>query len=1338
MANDPPSPSRPLVNSTEVSNNTGSHVNTYNTTSTANTTATTAAPRLSAAESSPYQTTHGRTNSVGELNNNNIRRASNSPPPPPPSSSQTLLQSPNPISTAPTYARQRTPNKESSPVNHPVRAPTPIAAPPSTNHVSVPASSTNTGNSTSAATGTAASSTTTTTSTTNNTSAAANSNGYRPLNVKDALTYLDQVKVKFADQPEVYNRFLDIMKEFKSQAIDTPGVIERVSTLFRGHPQLISGFNTFLPPGYRIECSTDDRARDIIKVTTPSGTTSTTSGEPLNLQSETMHVEPTTRYYGHSQQQQQQQQVPYGQQQQQQGYRSSHGNGPLPPISSYHPSPIQSSTSVLPPRSVAAGPPVAQAAAPVAHQQPPPPPSHERRSISPSHNDTRRAPVEFNHAINYVNKIKNRFSNDPETYKHFLEILQTYQKEQQPIQEVYAQVQILFNGANDLLAEFKQFLPDTSQQQQQQQQATTPGDYAMSKSQQQKMKKRTLSGLTKQPKRSKSSHHSNKLLEHHLSDIRRSPIILPQGDDVRPVVSIEEAEFFEKVKKYIGNKTTYHAFLRILNLFSQQILDANMLIEKCESFLGGNKELFEGLQKLVGYDGKDIVIQNLPASVPKPDFSSCQEHGPSYRSVPKSWQAQSCSGRDALCWEVLNDAYVSHPTWASEDSGFIASKKNVFEEALHRVEEERYEFDLNIEANLNTISLLEPIAKKISTMSEEDKNAFKLPVGLGGPSKTIYQRIIKKIYGKEQGADVLDMLHSNPAQTVPVILKRLKQKDEEWKRSQREWNKVWREVEIKNYYKALDYQGVIFKSNDRKCMTVKHLVTEIQTLHMDQCTTSNVEPQFTFSFKNKKIFKDVTRVLYSYFERQTTYGTEDCEVMKAFIEMFLPVFFDVPDVLPHIATSSSDQSTTAEIMLDEDEEMVDDEDAMDEDVDEDEDDDDTQNSYDSSTDTTSRSTRRGYSSRRNGRRSPRHKPHDDDDQRLLKDVLTKTMKAEKLNQSKKEAIQATLEEEEEEEEEDPYKEQKIYNLFGNTTFYCFFRLFQICYDRLCQMKQLDREYRTNPEKTKLMNKAALELNITSATFNSIEMDFKLGYYNALLKLIDRFFDDELDQHVFEECARYIFGTKAYIMFTIDKLMISIMRQLHHIVTDPKAQELLSFFKKNHEHEKSTPQLTQAYRLEVTETLGHDDNLYNLAFDISKRTLSIQLLEKEDETFELNDLGDYTNYVTNYIDWEHDTPNVRHKDMRSTFLKRNISLNQQQQPSEKDIVHSDMQYKICRNTYHMFYVIGAEDAFIRSKPTSSSSSLKIEDRKSLESWLNKKQPHDVKLEEKMRSLLSQGK
>jgi hypothetical protein len=40
---------------------------------------------------------------------------------------------------------------------------------------------------------------------------------WRPLNVTDALGYLDAVKSEFSEKPEVYNNFLDIMKDFKSQ-----------------------------------------------------------------------------------------------------------------------------------------------------------------------------------------------------------------------------------------------------------------------------------------------------------------------------------------------------------------------------------------------------------------------------------------------------------------------------------------------------------------------------------------------------------------------------------------------------------------------------------------------------------------------------------------------------------------------------------------------------------------------------------------------------------------------------------------------------------------------------------------------------------------------------------------------------------------------------------------------------------------------------------------------------------------------------------------------------------------------------------------------------------------
>ena len=79
-----------------------------------------------------------------------------------------------------------------------------------------------------------------------------------PVPVEDALLYLDQVKAEFRDEPEIYNEFLEIVKSFRSQQIDMPALIRRVSTLFVGHGKLIDGFSTFLPKGYGGSEGTDD------------------------------------------------------------------------------------------------------------------------------------------------------------------------------------------------------------------------------------------------------------------------------------------------------------------------------------------------------------------------------------------------------------------------------------------------------------------------------------------------------------------------------------------------------------------------------------------------------------------------------------------------------------------------------------------------------------------------------------------------------------------------------------------------------------------------------------------------------------------------------------------------------------------------------------------------------------------------------------------------------------------------------------------------------------------------------------------------------------------------
>ncbi|PPQ81991.1 hypothetical protein CVT25_014642 [Psilocybe cyanescens] len=74
----------------------------------------------------------------------------------------------------------------------------------------------------------------------------------RLLTVNDALSYLDAIRSHYHDAPEVYQAFLDIMKDFKNHVIDTPGVIQRVTSLFNGHPDLLEGLNVFLPVGYHI------------------------------------------------------------------------------------------------------------------------------------------------------------------------------------------------------------------------------------------------------------------------------------------------------------------------------------------------------------------------------------------------------------------------------------------------------------------------------------------------------------------------------------------------------------------------------------------------------------------------------------------------------------------------------------------------------------------------------------------------------------------------------------------------------------------------------------------------------------------------------------------------------------------------------------------------------------------------------------------------------------------------------------------------------------------------------------------------------------------------------
>lgn len=80
-----------------------------------------------------------------------------------------------------------------------------------------------------------------------------------------------------------------------------------------------------------------------------------------------------------------------------------------------------------------------------------------------------------------------------------------------------------------------------------------------------------------------------------------------------------------------------------------------------------------------------------------------------------------------------------------------------------------------LETNLATIRVLESVQKKLSRLSPEDQERFRLDDCLGGTSEVIQRRAVYRIYG-DKAPEIIEGLKRSPATAVPVVLKRLTNK----------------------------------------------------------------------------------------------------------------------------------------------------------------------------------------------------------------------------------------------------------------------------------------------------------------------------------------------------------------------------------------------------------------------------------------------------------------------------------------------------------------------------------------------------------------------------------
>lgn len=759
-----------------------------------------------------------------------------------------------------------------------------------------------------------------------------------------------------------------------------------------------------------------------------------------------------------------------------------------------------------------------------------------------------------------------------------------------------------------------------------------------------------------------------------------SPTLIPQLPEPLPPLpplhtTQEEFGFFDRAKKHIGNRASYAEFLKLINLFTQDLIDKHVLIDRVGAFIGNNPDLMAFFTNFLGIEEQeDLVESRIRPDPGRVNLSHCRSLGPSYRHLPKRDQNKLCKGRDAMCYEVLNDVWASHPTWASEDSGFVAHRKNQYEEALHRVEEERHDYDFHIESCQRTIQLMEPLVQQINAASDADRANFQLQPGLGGASEAIPKRIIMKIYGREVGARIMSDMFVRPAAVLPIILRRLKQKLEEWKQVQREWEKIWREQIHRQFWKSLDHQGINAKNLDKKNFQQKTLVSEIQAKFEEQRKSRDAgfpqpKHQLEYSFTSPDVVLDATRLVLVGLEAdRSNYNPGDQTKIRNFFLDFIPKFFSMDKQLfenlvlehPDLVRSQeeADEEPPSEVRpvprskskLKKQALLY-------------------RNVLDRSRDESVVS----------GSKESTPMPIDASDTEMPTETILDGPTLDnppttwiKLNPRLKESTKLfTL---------DEAYPHTTFNFWANANLYQFFRLYEMLYSRLLALKQNEKAVHESVHRYKGEGggpKPAVELGMIDKGpddfFNNTGPD--ADYYTQVLLMCEEVIAGILEMSHLEETLRRYYNATGWQLYTVDKLVAAIIRCIWGVLSSDnkdKSLDITNLFLKDRDRPDTTRAQEIQYRKQV-EKFSKDGEVYRISFvsDLPAPSLSmtdaaqtpqdgsctVRFFPPEDSTFDSDALSEEArwNYYLSSYAMTYATEGVDQSAMQYPFLRRSIPV-----------------------------------------------------------------------------------
>ncbi|KAJ4723021.1 Paired amphipathic helix SIN3-like protein [Melia azedarach] len=265
---------------------------------------------------------------------------------------------------------------------------------------------------------------------------------------------------------------------------------------------------------------------------------------------------------------------------------------------------------------------------------------------------------------------------------------------------------------------------------------------------------------------------------------------------------LEEAiDFMNNVKIRFRNDEEVQAeFLHVMK--HQQGQSLHELKRKVEALFHGHGDLIEEFDRVARENSVSLQPSTattrankkqkmMEKSVHELELSKCIQISPSYWMLPEEYRTSLGGERS----QVLNNEFVC----VSRDSGNYSCnyrQRNRQEEIMFRVEDDRFELDMLVEY---TISAANRVGKLLNTIQKHRNCSVKEHLGARN------LRYIERLYG-DYGLDVIEYLYRNPETALPVILRRLQEKQDELIEFRSEFIKVSAEACAENQLKSQDKQ----------------------------------------------------------------------------------------------------------------------------------------------------------------------------------------------------------------------------------------------------------------------------------------------------------------------------------------------------------------------------------------------------------------------------------------------------------------------------------------------------------------------------------------------------